>query len=112
MHKLVILIESSEEWQAAEGFWPEFLHLAEGMPGLKRETTSRVERRLLGANYALAHELFFDTLADAEAAMTSSNGRLAGSLLQRMTGGKLALFFADHKEDELENILKYRKPEG
>ena len=112
MHKLVILIESSEEWQAAEGLWPEFLHLVEAMPGLKRETTSRIERRLLGANYALSHELFFDTLAEAETAMTSSNGRLAGSLLQRMTGGKLALFFADHKEDDLENIIKYRKPEG
>ena len=111
MHKLVILIESSEEWQAAEDLWPEFLHLVERMPGLRRETTSRVESSLLGSNYVLAHELFFDTLADAEGAMASPDGRLAGGLLQRMTGGRVALFFADHKEDDLENILKYRKQE-
>jgi len=27
-----------------------------------------------------------------------------------MTGGRLVLFLADHKEDDLENILKYHKP--
>jgi hypothetical protein len=112
MHKLVILIEASEEWQAGEDTWPEFLHQVESMPGLRRETTSRVDRHLLGAQYVLAHELYFDSLPEAERAMASPQGRLAGGLLQRMTGGKVALFFADHKEDELKNILKYRKPEG
>ena len=111
MHKLVILIEDSEEWKAGEDFWPEFLHQVELMPGLRRETTSRVDRNLLGAHYVLAHELYFDSLSQAEKAMASTNGRQAGGLLQKMTGGKLVLFFADHKEDDLENILKYRKRE-
>lgn len=112
MHKLVILIEFSDAFQAAEGYWPEFLHLVEDMPGLRRETTSRVERRLLGPNYAVMHELYFDSLAEAEAAMTSDKGRLAGGMLQRMSGGKVSLFLADHREDALENIMKYRQTES
>jgi hypothetical protein len=111
MHKLVILIEASPNWQTGEDLWPEFLRHAESMPGLRRETTSRVDRNLFGSHYVLAHELFFDSLKEAEQAMASAEGRLAGSLLQKMTGGKMTLFFADHKEDALENILKYRKPE-
>ena len=42
MYKLVILIELSDAWQEAEERWPEFLSLAESMPGLLRESTSHV----------------------------------------------------------------------
>jgi hypothetical protein len=35
----------------------------------------------------------------------------AGRLLQDMTGGRLNLLIADHSEDNLENIRRYRKPE-
>jgi hypothetical protein len=55
------------------------------------------------------HELFFDNLEAAEAAMASDEGREAGSLLQLMTAGRLNLFLAEHKEDELENIQRYRR---
>jgi hypothetical protein len=40
--------------------------------------------------------------------MASVPGRAAGRILQSMTGGRMALFFADHFEDELENIRKYQ----
>jgi uncharacterized protein (TIGR02118 family) len=111
MHKLVILIEDSEEWQSGETEWPEFLHLAERMPGLRREAISRVEHSLFGGNFVQMHELFFDSLEDVERALTSPDGRSAGRLLQKMTGGHVALFFADHKEDDLVNIHKFRHPE-
>jgi uncharacterized protein (TIGR02118 family) len=113
MHKLVILIEQSEEWQAVEDAWPEFLRRVEEMPGLRREATSRVVQSLFGnSSYTKMHELFFDTLPDVERAMASPQGREAGRLLQRMTGGHLTLFFAEHKEDDLENILKSRHGES
>ena len=110
MHKLVILIPPMEDWTSFDEAWPQFLHLAESMPELRRETTSRVERMLYGGNeVAFIHELYFESQEEAQKAMTSSPGRAAGKLLQEMTQGRLTLFFADHKEDDLENIRKYKK---
>jgi hypothetical protein len=108
MYKLVILIQPSEAWLAGEENWPEFLHMAERMPGLLRESTSQVESFLFGATQVVRmHELFFDSRTEAEQAMASPYGRAAGALLQRMTGGSMTLFFADHKEDDLDNIRKF-----
>ncbi len=113
MFKLVILIEALENRPLFEAQWPNFLHLAEAMPGLRRETTSRVERVLYGRDhYAQVHELFFDTLAEVEQAMSSPQGQAAGRLLQQMTNGRMTLFFAEHREDELSNILNYRQMDG
>jgi uncharacterized protein (TIGR02118 family) len=111
MHKLLILIEPSIDWQKFEEAWPDFLHLAESMPGLRREATSRIDTTLFG-NYPVTfiHELYFESLDDASQALSSPEGRAAGKLLQEMTQGRVNLFFADHKEDLVENILKHKKP--
>ena len=110
MHKLVILFESIDDWTALEEHWPQFLHLAEEMPGLRREATSRVTRFLYGQPvYGRMHELFFDSLEEAEEAMASTQGRETGKLLQEMSGGRMNLFLAEHKEDDLENIRKYKR---
>jgi uncharacterized protein (TIGR02118 family) len=108
MHKLVILIEQPDEWSVFEAAWPQFLHQAEQMPGLRREATSRVEATLYGSHtYSLMHELFFDAPEAARQAMASPAGQEAGRLLQAMTRGRVALFLADHKEDDLENIRRH-----
>jgi len=112
MHKLVIWIEPLADWERFEAGWPEFLRLAEALPGLRREATSRVERFLYGdAHCRWVHELFFDTLAEAENALASTSGQAAGRRLQQMTGGRMTLFLADHKEDRLAHILEFR-PSG
>ncbi len=109
MHKLVIWIEPLPEWERFEAEWPDFLRLAEALPGLRREATSRVEQFLYGsARVRWVHELFFDTLADAEAAMACSQGQAAGRRLQQITGGHMALFLAEHKEDDLAHIAQFR----
>ena len=108
MHKLVILIESSVDRGAFDAAWPAFLRSAEQMPGLLREATSQVEAVLFGSrSYTMIHELYFASREAAQEAMASPAGREAGRLLQIMTSGKLALLFADHKEDDLENIRKH-----
>ena len=113
MYKLVILVESQENWDHFEERWPEFLHLVESLPGLRREATSRVDVFLYGArSYAQMHELFFETRAEAEKALSSTDGQAAGVLLQQMSGGKMTLFFADHREDDLDNIQKHRRASG
>jgi len=109
MHKLVILIEPQIDWDTFEEAWPAFLHLVESMPALRREATSRIEGFLYGEiPFAQMHELYFDNLQAAQEAMASEQGRAAGKLLQAMTGGRMTLFFADHKEDDLEHIQKYK----
>ena len=112
MHKLMILIEPPPDSAAFDDSWPQFLHLAERMPCLRRETTSRVERLLYGrSGYFLIHELYFDSWAALQEAMGCAVGREAGELLQRISGGRLTLLLADHKEDELENIRQHSLPE-
>ncbi len=109
MHKLVILIEPQAGDSALETAWPQFLHLVERLPGLRRESSSTVELFLYGSTpYTLMHELFFDSLEAAQAALATPEGQAAGRLLQELTRGRLALFFADHKEDDLDNIRKYQ----
>lgn len=108
MHKLVILIEGAALPENFEDNWPQFLHLAEQMPGLQREVTSRVQHILSGSqNYILIHELFFETLDALQTAMASPFGRQAGQELQQMTQGKVVLLVGDHNEDEMENIRRY-----
>jgi uncharacterized protein (TIGR02118 family) len=110
MYKLVILIEPPADLQRFDERWPEFLHLVEAMPGLQREASSRIDHFLFGATvYSHMHELYFDTLADAEAALSSMVGQAAGGLLQQMTGGRMTLFLADHKEDDIEHLARFRQ---
>ncbi len=111
MHKLVILIEATDtpDFQV---LWPRFLHAAEGMPGLRREATSRVNQALYGdLQCALIHELYFDSYPALRLGLASEAGKEAGRLLQEITSGKVRLLIADHTEDNLENIRKYRTME-
>jgi hypothetical protein len=111
MHKLIILVESTTT-PDFHMFWPRFLHAAENMPGLRREATSRVSQVLYGnLQCALVHELYFDTYAALQTGLASEPGKEAGRLLQEMTGGSVRLLIADHSEDNLEHIRKYRTME-
>ena len=64
------------------------------------------------APVAMQHELYFDSLAAVQQAMASPAGREAGRLLQSLTGGHMSLFIADHKQDDLENILRHAPGEN
>lgn len=110
MYKLVIMIERQMDISAFERSWPLFLEHAEKMPGLLRETTSRVDHILSGrTDYEMIHELYFESLQAAEEAMKSAEGQLAGQVLQAMTGGDVTLLLAHHLEDDIENLRRYRQ---
>lgn len=109
MHKLVILFDMPEDWQAFDDTWPQFLHQVEEMPGLRREAFCRVESFFFGScRIVQMHELFFDSFDEAQQAMASPEGQAAGQLLQAMTGGRMSLFIADHKEDDLSRIKQFK----
>jgi len=108
MYKLVILIEPQDHSAEFDRRWPEFLAAAERLPGLRREVTSHVDRVLSGAMSAhMMHELHFDSLKAAGAAMASPEGQAAGALLQEISGGKVTLMLADHSQDDLAHIRKH-----
>jgi uncharacterized protein (TIGR02118 family) len=113
MYKLVILIEPFPEWQKLDDSWPEFLHLSEEMPGLRREATSQVLEFLFGNSlYVRMHELFFDSEEDLRAAMASPPGQAAVRLLQQITHGNMVLFIAEHQQDDLDHIRAFRKTDA
>jgi uncharacterized protein (TIGR02118 family) len=108
MVKLVILIEKAGDPRKLDEHWPEFLRLAEQMPGLQRETTSRTLGSIYGMyDVALTHELYFESQEALQSAMTSPTGEAAGRMLQWLTDGRMTLFYASHHEDELANIRPY-----
>jgi uncharacterized protein (TIGR02118 family) len=110
MYKLVILIEPQLDILRFEETWPKFLEHAEKMPGLIRESTSRVDRVLAGnCMVEKIHELYFESMEAALEAMASPHGQAAGQVLQTMTGGNMTLMLAHHLEDKLENIKRYRE---
>lgn len=105
MYKLVILLNDYDERN-----WPAFLHLVEGLPGLRREATTRLTEVLAGAAPApLVHELFFDTREALQMAMASPLGHSAGRLLQTMSRGQVGLFIAEHYEESADALQKQRK---
>jgi len=117
MHKLIVLFETLDNGravtyhneQAFQSGWQKFLGLAEKMPGLRRETVSRVERVLFGKSeggYVLLHELLFDSKEALEAAMQSPEGQAAGAYLQSFTGGRVVLLTAEHLEAGEEDFVK------
>ncbi len=110
MYKLVILIEPLENENAFDEQWPAFLAQAEAIPGLVREASGRVETMLFGqAVYARQHELYFNSMEEARVGLASPHGRVAGRLLQSMTGGRMVLFFVEHHEDSAENLARVRQ---
>jgi len=109
MQKLIIQINVPVDDPRFEAGWPEFLKHAESMPGLLRESTSRVSHVIFGdTNCTMVHELFFESMGNLQSAMESESGRKAGEVLQKITGSRFNLMFADHHEDSAENLLRIR----
>ena len=107
-----MLIETPEDTLSFDEAWPTFLRQAEKMPGLAREATIRITNVLFGSDHIyMIHELFFENQTDLHAAMASPQGQASGQILQKITGGRMTLLIAEHKEDHIENILKYH-PNG
>lgn len=112
MYKLMIIMPADLEEPALNPDWPKFLHAAESMPGLKREASVRVAASLYGEHeIGTFHELYFDTLDDLQDAMHSPEGLAAGEIIQQITQGQMTLLIAEHREDDIENLLRYRQNE-
>jgi hypothetical protein len=109
MYKLMILIPSLDNLPEFEEHWPDFLHLVEQIPGLRQEATSHVQQVVFGRlDCAIVHELFFEDRQSLMDGLASPVGRQAAGTLHRITRKRAVLMLADHKQDNLENIQRYR----
>ena len=111
MHKVIILIGELEDPAHFDASWPWFLHLAEHMPGLQREVTSRTSHQIYGDFHcSMVHELLFNTEQEAREALRSPEGQAAGTTLQNITKGRAVILLAEHQEDTLDNIRAASEP--
>ena len=109
MYKLIILIPPNVNESALDEVWPEFLHHAEQMPGLVREAATHIREQIYGqGGLNRIYEFFFPDKETLYRALTSPHGEKAGQLIHEMTKGRAAILTAEHREDEIENIIRAR----
>ncbi|OGO76042.1 MAG: hypothetical protein A3K41_14255 [Chloroflexi bacterium RIFOXYD12_FULL_57_15] len=109
MHKLIIIFGQPLDSLAFVTGWQAFLHMAEQMPGLRRETVSLIDGVIYGENKPRPfkiHELYFDDRAALDAALASDAGQQAGEWLHQFTGGKFTLLTAPHQEATAKDFKK------
>ena len=113
MHKLIILIPSLANENEFEERWPEFIQRSGAIPGLRRETTSRITFKMFGSfPLTLIHELYFDNADAVREALNSAAGSEAGKTLQRITKGNVTLLIAEHMEDDPVHYASSLSPQG
>jgi hypothetical protein len=108
MYQLILLIPTSVDINAFDQVWPSFLEAAEQMPGLIRESVSRIDQVIFGQDYFQRIYTFsFPDKNSLEKALVSKNGEKAGRIIHDLTGGKVTLVTADYQEDSLQNIHSF-----
>ncbi len=105
MYQLLLLIPLNVDLQTFDEGWPTFLEKAEQMPGLIRESVTRIDRCLFGQNYLQRiYCFYFEDQPALEKALLSPPGEEAGRILHEITGGNLILLNGEVKEDSLDHI--------
>lgn len=101
MYKLIILFGQAENSLEFITGWQAFLHMAEQMPGLRRESVSLIEEVIYDGGKPRPfkiHEFYFDDRAALDAALASDAGQQAGEWLHQFTDGNFTLLTAPHQE--------------
>jgi len=108
MYQLILLIPTSVDIKSFDEGWPSFLEAVEQMPGLVRESVSRVDQLIYGKEYF--HRIYSFSFPDQktlEKSLLSSPGEKAGKIIHDLTGGRVTLMTADFQEDSLDNIQSF-----
>jgi hypothetical protein len=108
MYQLILLIPTSVDIKLFDEGWPSFLEAIEQMPGLLRESVSRVDQMLYGQEYF--HRIYTFSFPDQktlEKSLVSPGGEKAGKIIHSLTGGRVTLLTAEFQEDSLEHIQSF-----
>lgn len=108
MYQLILLIPPSVDIKSFDEGWPSFLEAIEQMPGLIRESVSRVDQLLYGQEHF--HRIYTFSFPDQktlEKSLVSSPGEKAGKIIHDLTGGRVTLLTAEFQEDSLDHIHSF-----
>jgi len=113
MYQLIILVPRGIDEDRFHRLWPEFLHHAEQMPGLIRETVDRVDTTLYGPSrlnriYAFA----FPDRETLQEALSSEWGETAGELIHRCTSGQATIIITEHRQEMAERLRSLRNTDS
>jgi hypothetical protein len=110
MYQLILIIPTSVDLQNFDQGWPYFLEAAEKMPGLVKESLTRIDRCLYGeGSITRIYTFSFPDQDTMTAALTSKSGEIAGQIIHALTGGKVILMTGEYREDTLDNIKFHNK---
>ena len=113
MYQMVIILPSTLDIKKFDERWPEFLEVAEQMPGLIQESVTRFDQVLFGSSDVLRLYTFsFKDRQSLEQALTTQVGEKAGSLLHSITGGNVTILAGDYQSDTLDRINSYSSSSG
>ncbi len=108
MYQLILLIPTSVDIKSFDEGWPSFLEAVEQMPGLLKESVSRVDQLIYGKEcFHRIYTFSFPDQKTLESSLVSSPGEKAGKIIHSLTGGRVTLMTADFQEDSLDNIQSF-----
>jgi hypothetical protein len=108
MHQLIILLPAGLDLRSFDEGWPEFLEIAEQMPGLIQESVTRFNQVLFGTGvFQRMYSFSFKDPKSLEKALLSEAGQQAGNILHMMGGENLIILTAEYQADSLSHIQSY-----
>ena len=108
MYQLIILLPTGLDLHSFDEGWPQFLDIAEQMPGLIQESITRFDQILYGSETIQRIYTFsFHDKKSLENALVSEQGQKAGNLLHFLSGGNITILTGDHQSDTLDRIQSY-----
>jgi hypothetical protein len=104
-YQLLILIPITVEIQSFDEGWPAFLRAAESMPGLIKESVTRIDNCIYGQNFLRRiYSFSFEDQDSLKNALLSAPGEEAGDILHTITQGNMILLSGEYQEDYLKNL--------
>ncbi len=111
MYQLIILLPAGLDLQSFDEGWPQFLDIAEQLPGLIRESITRFDQVLYGSETIQRMYTFsFQDKKSLEIALISEAGQKAGNLLHNLSGGNITILTGGYQSDTLDRIQSYSPP--
>ena len=105
MYSLLLLIPNQINQEKFDRGWPSFLHQAEKMPGMLKETATLIDQKLTGVqSYSRLYTFHFSDKDSLHRALSSPPGQKAGELIHTISEGKALIFTGDFREDQLANL--------
>ena len=105
---MVLILPLNLDTKRFDEGWPDFLEVAEQMPGLIQESVTRFDQSLFGSSEIQRLYTFsFKDRHSLENALTSQAGEKAGDIRHSISGGNISILAGDHQTDSLERIQSF-----